>query len=413
MISKFSKEIFLFTRFLLFTLSIIGSISCSSRNENTVTFLHFFNGTQEQKAIKYLIENFESKNNCNVDVKFYDYSLGPNELISILTGNQKNDVIAFNSEWLAQLRDNGLLYDFPEEKNIDTSYYHLLIDYCNTRGKSHCLPWLVNTRLLYINRKITQDNKIVNPPLDFQQLLDYSVMINEREKYFGTGLVGPSKQAMFKNIMPLLLSFGGDLADSTGKLDLNRNNNSTGIYFYLKLSRSGLMETKREIENQFIEGHIAYCFSDLSLIQKLIEKNVLHDFMIEQIPQNGNKPGISYTDAVMLGVSSKSTKKELSLKFIKELSEWKFNNGFSKDLLKYGVPARKNYLFTFFQDSIISVISKQITNSKLAPKHYKWYDIETIIENEIEKAIYTEKSVEGSLIEAQEEITSFLKRNRK
>ena len=406
---------------MFFILSIIGSISCSSRNDNTITFLQFFSDTQDQNAVKNIIKEFEGNNHCNVDVKYYDYSKGPNQLISILTGKQKCDVVAFNSEWLAQLQDKELLYDFPREKNIDTFYYDLLIDYCRFNGKFYSLPWLVNTRLLYINKKIINENKLVNLPLDFQQLLDNSELINERGKYYGIGLAGPSKKAMLKNMMPLILSFGGNLDDSANEFDLNKNINATGIYFYLKLSRFGILETKREIENQFIDGQIAYCLSDLSLLQKILEKNLINDIGVELIPQNGKNPGISYSDAVMLGVNSNSEKKDLSLKFIKELAEWKTKNIFTKDLLKFGVPVRKNYSINFVnnksyysnQINISFVINKQINNSSLAPKHFRWYDIESIIENEIEKAIYSEKSVEGSLKEAQEEITNYLKRIRK
>ncbi len=400
-------------------MSVIGSISCSSGNDKTITFLHFCSGAQERKALENLIVDFERKNNCEVNLLYYDYTKGPNELISIIKGKQLCNVLAIKSEWLAQIQSNGLLAGFSEVQNNDTAYYNFLMEYCKDGGKLYCLPWLVNTRLIYINRKITDENKIEKSPKDFQFLLNYSELINNRGKYYGCGLVGPNKQAMLKNMMPLIFSFGGTLIDSAGKLDVSKNINSAGLYYYLKLSHSCFIETKREIENQFIKGNIAYCISDLSLLQKIIEKNLLHDFIIEQIPKNGSTPGISYSDAVMLGVCSKSTNKELALKFIKELAEWKTKNSFSIDFLKYGVPAQKNYLFNFggnFFDlseaGINSVLSKQIINSKSAPKNNRWFDIESIIEKEVEKAIYSEKSVEGSLKDAQEEITNFLRRNK-
>lgn len=410
--TNFNKEFFKYSRFLFLISLIIGCISCSSNNEKTITFLHFFNSSQEQKEIEKIITDFENKNDCKINVINYDQSRGPNELISSFKDKQNSDVIAFTSEWLAQIQSLGLLFDFQLKKKFDTAFYDFLIDNCKINGKLYCLPWLVNTRFLYLNRKIMKENNIKNLPLDFRMLFDYSDKINERGKYFGIGLTGHGRQTLFKNMMPMIFTFGGNLIDSIGDITINKNNNLNGIYYYLNLSHSGLLETKREIENQFIDGKIAFCFSDLSLLQKLIEKNILNDYLIYQIPGNMNKPGISCAEAIVLGVSSKSVNKDLSLKFMGELTKWKSENNFSFNLLKYGVPAQKYFIISFVNEKVNSIIKKQINNSKLAPKHIRWYDISVIVENEIEKSIYSEKSVEGSLADAQEEIKNYLRRVR-
>lgn len=401
--------IFLF----IISLCLIDTTSCNSRKENTIKFLYYFDSTKEKGAIVELFKEFERDFNCSIDLILYDYSRGPDELISMLQNKDKFDVIAFDSEWFGQMKESGILYVLTTGENFkENSFTPALLDYCKFNGKYYCLPWLIDSRFLYINEKITNEFKLDSKPSNLQELLTNVELINESGKYYGISLVGANKQYTLKNLLPFIYSFGGQLVDSNSNSILNHRNNLPGFYYYLKLGNSGIFETKREAENLFMNGKSGYCITDLSLFQKILKSNAEDKYLLVPIPGN-NRNKSFYANAVMLGINKQSCKKELSTKLIEYLCSWENSDNYTVELLKYGVPADLNFSCKFIDKNIYSMMIEQIKNPVMAARYMYWYNIETVIESEFEKVIYSEKSIEASLNDAQEEVITQMKKIKK
>ncbi|MBI5323799.1 MAG: hypothetical protein HZB41_00710 [Ignavibacteriae bacterium] len=397
---------------LTVALCMLGIISCNSDKENSLKFLCYFVNINEKNDLLKIIKDIETEFDCKIELSFYDITKGPGELISLL--NQKKfDIVTFDSEWLEKLKISGVL------KSIDTSfvineklYNPLHINYCKIDNKYFCLPWLINTRLLYFNDFITKKYQINNPPENLQKLLINSEVINEAGKYYGISLTGPNKNLILKNMLPFIYSYGATLVDSSLKPTLDNHKIYPGIYYYLKLGNAGIFETKREVENLIINDKSAYCISDLSLLQKIIKNNLSGKIGFSQLPPNLDGNLYSYSNIVMLGVGNNSHNQNLAMRFIVKLSEWNKTDDFTIELMKYGIPSIINFSCDFIDSKQLSIIKEQINKSFMAPKLTYWNDLENIFEKEIVKAIYLEKSIEGSMNDAQGEILNFLKKNK-
>ncbi len=394
--------------FFLLAFFIFSFVSCTGNKSNkTIKFWHFWSEPNQRKVMNDLIQKFEKENNCNVEVVELSWNDGKTKLFAAFNSNTAPDVLELGSDWIAQFSSAGVL----DEMNIDSmnlsNFIEFSLEPSKWGGKFYATPFIVDTRVLFYNKDLMKEAGLSeNPPLTFNQLLDYSEKISLINGKYGWGANTSDPHRLYKKIIPFFWSYGGEIFDSNGIPTINSSQNISALNMYLSLARTGYLETQKLIDAAFTDGKIGFWFSGGWLVEKIKNENPNLNYGVALLPGIENEKGISFAGGEYLAISSKSEKKDLAQKLIKYLTNGKNSIEFCKKITEAGFPADNNYFndTALTNNPVRALFAKQLTNSKMTPVHPKWLEIEAIIENAVVEAMYGRKSSTQTLNDAQIEI---------
>ncbi len=400
---QYFNIIFLFIFVLLF--NSCDKNSENKPNENTIKFWHFWSEPNQRIAIKSLIEEFEKNNNCKVELTELSWNDGKTKLFAAFNAGNAPDVLELGSDWVAQFSSSGVLHELDKETaNLD-KYIDFSLSPVFWQNKIYCLPWVVDTRVLFYNKKFINEHilsKIENESFDFDDLYVAASSAN-KDGIYGWGANGSDIHRLYKKIIPFFWTFGGDILDSNSNPVVNSAQNVRALEKYAELSRVGIIETQRQLDATFVEGRIAFCLSGGWLLEKIKNENPLLDFGVCQMPKYMENKGISFAGGEYLAINSKSNNLELAKNFIKFMTNGENSLKFCKEVIEAGFPADKNYYQDDYYKSQANrmVFARQLENSKMTPVHKKWLDIENIIEEATVSVLYGKSTAQESLNNAQ------------
>jgi ABC-type glycerol-3-phosphate transport system substrate-binding protein len=393
-------------------------LSCDNSKKDSVNinkkivFWHFWSEPNQLKIIKDLITKFEKENNCKVETVELSWNDGKTKLFAAFNSGTAPDVLELGSDWVAQFSSVGVLKEFnPKNMNFD-KYIEFSREPSMYKGKLYAMPWIVDTRVLFYNKDLMKKAKIGDaPPATFQELHEYSEKISNIEGYYGFGANGSDVHRLYKKIVTMFWTYGGDLLDKNGKPVINSANNVKALEMYVELSREGMIETQRQIDAAFVEGKVGFWISGGWLLEKIKAENPNLNFDVALIPGVDKNKGISFAGGEYLASNAKTKSPELSEKFIQYMTDGKNSIEFCKQIIEAGFPADKNHYKDTFYLSYPKrlVFAEQLNSSKMTPVHPKWLDIESILEEAAVEALYGRKSSQGALDDAQLKIVELLK----
>jgi len=304
------------------------------------------------------------------------------------------------SEWTNQ--------DIHFDKFVDFS-----IEPTIWNNKYYCVPWVVDTRVLFYNKSLINENglkKIESGNISYDDVVELARLANNNNTY-GWGANGSDRHRLYKKIVSMFWSFGGKILDSAGIPQLNSSANAAALDKYAELSRYGLIETQRQIDASFVEGRVALWVSGGWLLEKIKNENPKLNFAVTMVPSSTNSRGISFAGGEYLAVNSKSKNAELAKKFVKYMTDGKNSLRFCKEVIEAGFPADKSFFNDEFYQSQPNrlVFAKQLESAKMTPVHPKWLDIEAIIEDAAVTVLFGKLSPQEALNQAQSKIKELIK----
>jgi multiple sugar transport system substrate-binding protein len=396
--------------------------SCKNKeatNPNVIKFWHFWSEPNQKKALLDLIAKFEKENNCKVELTELSWNDGKTKLITAFNSEVAPDVLELGSDWVAQFSSTGILSQINPDSVDFSQFLEYSLPPAKWNNQYFAVPWIVDSRVMFYNKKLLNDAGLTEIPLNYSELISAANNINASEKgIYGFGTNGSDPHRLYKKVLPIIWTNGGDILDSSGFPVINSNKNIAALDIYLQLSRTGLIETQRQIDAYFSQGKIGFVFSGAWLLEKIKNENPNLDFGVALMPNfNENKDenpkgnnkgnqGISFLGCEYLALNKNSTKKELGLKLVKFLANGENSLELSKKFAEAGFPADKKYFndISFKNDKYKSVFAAQLLNSKATPVHPNWLEIEEILENAVSQALYGEKGVDAALNDAQVEL---------
>ena len=396
-------------------IAVIIFYSCENDkvdNVNTIRFWHFWSEPTQKKAINELIAKFEKENHCKVEVTELSWNDGKTKLFAAFNSNVAPDVLELGSDWVTQFAASGVLSAIsPDSIDMNTFVESSLLP-THWHDTLFAIPWVIDTRVMYYNKKLMKAAGFDTiPPQDYSQLINMSNVINNaNKKIYGFGTNGSDPHRLYKKILPMFWTFGGDIIDSTSKPIVNSLSNINALNVYIQLSRAGIIETQRQLDTYFSQGKIGFIFSGAWLLKKIERENPDLDYGVSLMPRYLLNQGISFLGGEYLSINQKSTKKELGLKLIKFLSNGQNALNLAKRIDEAGFPADKNYINSeeLLKNPKKAVFAQQLLFAKPTPIHPKWLDIEAIIENAVSETIYGQKGEHRALNNAQVELLKLL-----
>jgi multiple sugar transport system substrate-binding protein len=377
-----------------------------NKKEDRIKFWHFWSEPNQAKVVREIIQEFEKAYHCNVEISELSWNDGKTKLILAFNSKTAPDVLELGSDWIAQFSSAKVLEPLSEIEFNTTKYFDYSLQPAKFNGKLYAIPWILGTRVLFCNLDLMARSGITHTPNTLEELLEYSKKINDDGWGFGFGANGPDPHRLYKKILPLIWTFGGEIVDSNGYISINKSEVAKAFEYYYNLSRAGIIETQKQIDLLFVQGKVAFCFSGEWLLNMINNATPNLHFTTVVLPGRKETPGISFAGGEYLAISKTSKNKELAKKLIQFLLSKQNLLKLCKEIPSAGFPADTSLMF---HPTIVSTPEKetfalQLKYSKMTPVHPRWIEIESIIENALVEVLFQKKGVYEALKNAQKEI---------
>lgn len=389
-------------------MAMIAGCSGGSSEESsaqTLRLWHFWSEPGHKTVLKELVASFEKENNCTVELTELSWNDGKAKLQAAFNSGAPPDVVELGSDWVAQFSGSGVL---GELTTIDTS---ALISYAlapgRASGKLFAAPWIVDTRVVYVNKDLVKGEKL-DSSTTLLGLLEASERIQARGTH-GWGANGADAHRLYKKILPFMWSCGGDILDASGRCVLNSPENVRALSLYAEFARTGMIETQRQLDATFLQGKIGVWNSGSWLIKKIRTAKTLS---VEALPFPGldGRAGVSFAGGEYLASSAASKQRTLAEKLIKHLISAQTAKKFCTSIPEAGFPAAIAAYDdpSLINDPLKAVFARQLKSARMTPVHPRWLDIESVLENAVVRVLLGEASPADALREAHDEVVQIL-----
>lgn len=208
-------------------------------------------------------------------------------------------------------------------------------------------------------------------------------------------MTGSDVHRLYKKIMPQIWSNGGDIIDQNGNPTFAQKENIEALAFYVKQLDAGVLETQKNLDDDFKRGKLGILFSGSWLFPPLSKVNF--KWHCAPFPGNNGHPGISFAGGEYLAVNSTSEMKEAAIKLVEFLTrpdnELRLASAFNLFPADKKMQQDKFYL----NRNQGNVFIEQLIHSRMTPVHPKWLEIEAILEDETAQALYKKKTPEEAM----------------
>jgi len=371
----------------------------------TIRFWHFWSEPGQKTALRELVSVFEKANNCRVELTELSWNDGKAKLQAAFNSGAPPDVVELGSDWVAQFSGAGVLSPLL---SVDTT---AVLGYTLAPGRHggtlFAAPWIVDTRVLFVNMQhASMVGRDTVRSLDDLQALAEAI---QAKGQFGWGANGADAHRLYKKILPFLWTFGGDVLDNAGRCVVYSPENVKALTCYADLSRTGIIETQRQLDATFLQGRIGVWNSGSWLIKK-IRSNANLTVRAMTFPGIGGRPGVSFAGGEYLAAPAASSQKDLAGKLIRFLVDPENAKAFCSKVPEAGFPAATAAYDdpALRSDPLKAVFAAQLRNARMTPVHRRWLDIESVLENAVVRVLLGEATPDRALQEAQEEIAEII-----
>ena len=401
----------------LFIFCIIFFWGCNDsehRNDEKLRFGCFLNSPAHQKELEALLQEFSKKEGIQVELIGLNWSDGKTKLISAFNSGTEPDVIELGSDWVAQFSEAGVLSPLTSSEIEVERFPAVSLDPTKWNGSMYAVPWVLSTRIMFVNEDLRAKAGIADipHPRTMQELLEQSSKIKAKggDGIYGIGIVSQDLHQVYKRILPIMWSNGGDILNASGKPTLDDPRNVEALKSYVDLVPNGIIESAKQLDKMFIQGRIGFWISGPWLLEKIPKEQPDMRFGLALVPGMKAETGLSFTGGDYLAISAKSQKRVLALKLIQFLTAGNQTLRLCKLSITAGIPAdtlaQKDPFFGQIQGFPIFI--EQLKRSRLSAVHPKWLDIESAYELAVSQAIYGHLSPKQALLEAQQSVQALM-----
>lgn len=379
-------------------------VSCGEKNKSDskkITFWHFWSEPYQRTVVDSLVKEFEKQEKVEVEITELSWGDGKVKLLAAFNSNTAPDVLELGSDWVSQFSSAGVLTDISQHVEM-SKYLDFAQEPCRWENGIYALPWIVDTRVLFVNMDLLKANGFENPPTTYAEMLEMSKVINKGDIY-GFGINGSDKHRLYKKVLSFIWSEGGNIYDGKN-FQFDSPQVIAGVQKYKDLAQYGIVDTQKELDNYFAKGRLTFWISGSWLLKTVKEFEKIKDMKLVQIPDFSQR-GVSFAGGEYLSINKKSENQELALKLVKFLTDGKNSVEFCRNIPEAGFPADKEYYSSdFYDNEYKAVFAQQLESSKMTPMHPKWLEVEELFEGAVEQILYDRMTTEQAMKDLQSKI---------
>ncbi len=386
---------------VMFLVNGCGGDSSSARDPHVIRFWHFWSEPGQKKALEELVREFEKTRNVKVELTELSWNDGKMKLQAAFNSGAPPDVIELGSDWVAQFSSSGVLLQLPGDAAAVGRFVPYSLAPGTWNSRIYAYPWTIDTRVLYVNMNLMASAGIQKVPSTLDEVVAVAENLHDAG-VMGWGANGADAHRLYKKILPLMWTFGGDVLDQQGRPTLYSPPNVAALELYARLARAGMIETQRQLDAAFIQGKIAMWNSGSWLLKKIAGTPALRVQPILQ-PGFGTSQGVSFAGGEYLAVSAATANTQMARELVQYLVDGSTAVRFCQAVPEAGFPADSAFTrdASLIRDPMKAVFSRQLSSARMTPVHPRWLDLEEILEDAVERVLLGEANPTESLARAQ------------
>lgn len=311
---------------------------------------------------------------------------------TIALGARIPDIVVFPSDYFRKQLDklSAAPVGLVTERQMKNDYIDAALMFWSPAGKTIAgLPLYGDALILYSNKGLLTKHFFVRPPQTWDEFLDYSQKITEKDSS-GNIIIAGSAMGRAKNInnasdiiSTLFLQFGDNIVDQEGSITLGRavsqenvqiSPSESALQFFSnfanpKKNTYSWSLTLPEAQDMFVQGKLGLYIGFMSEYEAIKAKNPHLDIQISLLPQLTGAPRpITGGKLYVLAVPRASRQQQSSWAIILALTNPESGQIFANNM-KTALPHR-NIIPLYQKEDVRSVFA----NSLLALKLWKMPD---------------------------------------
>lgn len=377
---------------LLLVISLVIFACSDGSNERKLTLSLSLEGKDVVDRLSGIIAEFEKANKCKVSILI---SKPGDDCRDIIAGvvDGKYDVCLVNSLDVPSLNSSGAIVPFglgeiTKDKPLDNVSKNI-----SAGGKFYAAPWLLDTDLLFINKKLLKsaDSEVIT----FDELEELADAANNPPEKYGFGLPVGGSVDCTDRLVSYLVCFDNQL-----KLpEYAKPPTLNAAERYLSLGRSGIFETQASIEHMFLQGKVAAFIAGCGFLYRIDGNNP--NLRAVLYPGLNDKSGASLLRVKSFVVSKKSSDLVLSKKLISLLLDNDITLTILGSTTANGLPALQSAQLKFVNNTPKYLIAAEQARISLEPEMTcSWCEAQRVIHEAFVEGVFARKSVWESLKEA-------------
>lgn len=253
-----------------------------------------------------LVAEFERQNpGVRVEMETLTWATGFEKIVVAIASRSAPDLVELGSTWVSKFAAEGALRDVTAEvAPIRASLVQW--DPGLHDGRVFAIPWLVGTRVLFVNGDLlAAAGADTAAPATWDALLAACRAVNAPDRgVYGFGMNAGERHVLYKKFLPFVWSNGGDVLDASGRPALASPAGVEALAFYRSLVPFSLMERQDQLDQAFLEGRLAVTISGGWLGKRLAEKETAFRWSTVALPRPraDAPPAASFAGAEMLAV---------------------------------------------------------------------------------------------------------------
>lgn len=395
-------------------LSLPGCGDPKPGGDVVIRWWQFWSDPYVKPVIRELIASFEKEHpGIRIEMTELTWSNGHEKIVTGFASGRAPDVLELGSDWVPEFAANAVLLDVTAQADsIRDAFYGW--DPVRVEERVFGFPWLLGSRVLFYNKTLMQNaNLAPDAPVNWSELLNAVRSIHRPESgVYGFGTTAKEPHQLYKKILPFFWQNGGTVLNTdwtTSNIDSPQN--LKALKYYLQLSESGLLESQKMLDQQFIQGKIGFVISGGWLIRMLEDQSPSFEYGSCLMPRADDPDSMPYSFAggEYLVINKKTPHKKEALQFVEFLTR-------PDNAMKICVTTRVTSPAAisantdpFYENHPMDrVLFDQLAFSRMPPMHRNWIQIERVIEDEVELAVYKEKSPRRALQDAHKRINQLI-----
>ncbi|NOT33065.1 MAG: extracellular solute-binding protein [Candidatus Eisenbacteria bacterium] len=389
----------------------VALAGCASKSQEIV-FWQFW----PTEVVQPLLDQFEREHpGTRVRMEQLTWQSGKEKITAAIAAGNAPDLCEVGSTWMPRLLASGQLADWTHA----TESLRLQLrgwDMCTAGGVVNGVPWVLGTRALFYNKALFARAGLdsSHAPVTWEELRTAATAIHRLGgEVKGYGLQAGERYILFKKFMPFAWGNGGEIL--SGDLEqgvFDSPENRTALEFYLSLRPVGMIERQDQLDRAFKEGRLGLQISGAWLLKSIPRDAPELRYGVALVPrpslEHGTHASFAGGEVLVSFKSSKHAEGALALaRFLARPDNAEALARAAQSVQSAAVGADTSAFYR--ENAGQGLMIRQFETAHFTPNHPAWDDLEAVIEDEVEQALYDKKSAAQAVADAQRRLTERLR----
>ncbi|SON56781.1 putative ABC transporter-binding protein precursor [Hartmannibacter diazotrophicus] len=399
-----------FRNSLLGAVIISASLVPHAFAETTLNALFMAQAAYSEDDVRAMTEAFQKANpDIKVNLEFVPYEGLHDKTVLAQGSGGGYDIVLFDVIWPAEYAENKVLVDVSSRVTDEMKKGVLpgawtTVEY---NGAYYGMPWILDTKYLFYNKKILKEAGIDAPPKTWDELTADAKIIKDK------GLLETpiawswaQAEAAICDYTTLVSAYGGDFLKD-GKPDFQNGGGLDALKYMVSSYESGLTNPnskeflEEDVRSVFQNGEAAFALNwtyMYNLANDPKESKVAGDVGVVPAPGVEGKSTVSAVNGSMgLGIPTASKHPDEAWKYIVYMTSQTVQNQYAKLSLPIWASSYSDPAVTAGQEELIAAAKEGLAAMYPRPTTPRYQELSAALQQGIQEALLGQASPEDAL----------------